>query len=63
MDVLAYLLCYSLEVKDKPREAHRGVEGHRLRSNLCDSQNSMVYVDHYPISFRPSLPRNPSLQS
>ena len=30
MDVLAYLLCYSLEVKDKPREAHYDVDGRRL---------------------------------
>lgn len=27
MDVLAYLLCYSLEVKDKPRKAQLYVGG------------------------------------
>jgi len=33
MDILAYLLCYSLEVKDKPRKAQFGVGGRRLSSN------------------------------
>jgi len=34
MDALAYLLCYSLEVKDKPRKAQYDVDGHRLSPNL-----------------------------
>ena len=33
MDVLAHLLCYSLEVKDKPRKAQHNVDGRRVSSN------------------------------
>ena len=30
MDVLAYLLCYSLEVKDKPRKVYCDAGGYRF---------------------------------
>ena len=37
MDLLAYLLCCSLEVKDKPRKAYFNVDNRWLPSNLSPS--------------------------
>jgi len=57
MDILAYLLCYGLEVKDKPRKAQFGIGWSPLITSPFVVPDSMVYADLYPTSFRPSLPK------
>ena len=56
MDILAYLLCHFIEIKDKPGNELRG---HACLCSNSVSQNNMDFVERCLTSFRRSQLNTP----
>jgi hypothetical protein len=55
MDIVAYLLAFCMDNKDKPRKgSHQKSMG---RAETIFGQNNMVYVEHSPTSFKRCPPK------